>query len=457
MSKIVKRSELSNDEIATIFREAKVTEIRTSHNPFPKPKRLFGVDDNRFWIPRHLSIPGKSYREFYDCKEYRAKFDVHMPLLNSETDTSGLNRDQNMVYCEALWELGTYGTCFLHVSTGFGKSMLGTHLIHALERKAAIFVYSSQLQSDWVKNLAKSTNARVYHYKTKEPPGNSQIDIIGLKKGSALSPEFLSRYQTVVIDEVDQVMSPECMKLLLKIAPDYLIGMTATLERTDGLHAAFDKYFGHKSTYITRFIEKPNAIVIKYQTEYVGVEEYDGNGDLIDTVLCDSIATNKDRHKSIERLVRSLEGKSILILSNRIYEIQCLYELLKDLDVDYKTDKKKTIDVTRRILIGGYKSFGRGFDRPGLEVVIMLSSFRNVKQYEGRLRSDCGYVYDFVDKNSIFENRWKSRLTWYNKRKMIIKYQIDGNPEIRDLPHRVNRKQFTAVEYDDPLAKTSLW
>jgi hypothetical protein len=454
MSKIVNRKDLDDSQIALLFKEAKVTELRTTHNPFPKPKRLFGVDGEKFWIPIHLPISGQSYREYNNGNKLYSDFDVHIPLLTSETDNSGLDRDQNFVFSEALWELGAYRTCFLHVSTGFGKSMLGTHLIHALGRKAAIFVYSSQLQSDWLINLRKGTNANVYLYKTKEPPMDSHIDIIGLRKGSALSVEFLSRYQTVVIDEVDQIMSDESMKLLLKIAPEYLIGMTATLERTDGLHVAFNKYFGDKSTYITRFIEKPDAVVIKYQTDFVGTEEYDGQGNLIDTVLSDSIACNAERHKCIERLVRNLHDKSILILSNRIHEIQSLYELLKDLDVDYKTDKKKSIDKTRRILIGGYKSFGRGFDRPGLQVVIMLSSFRNVKQYEGRLRSDCGYIYDFVDKNSIFENRWKTRLTWYNKRKMNIKYQVDGTNEVYELPQRVSRKQFT---YIDPLSTTTLW
>jgi len=450
----VNREDLDDSQIALLFREAKVSTLRTPHNPFPKPIKLFGVDDKRFWVPMHLDIPGKCYREFYNCPENTSNYNVHIPLLTSETDKSGLGRDQNFVYSEALWELGAYRTCFLHVSTGFGKSMLGTHLIHALGKKSAIFVYSTQLQTDWLINLQKSTDAKVLIYKNKEPPMNSDIDIIGLRKGSALSVEFLSRYQTILIDEVDQVMSPESMKLLLKIAPDYLIGMTATLERSDGLHVAFNKYFGEKSTYITRFIEKPNAIVIKYQTSFVGTEEYDGQGNLIDPVLCDSIACNRERHKCIERLVRSLNDKSILILSNRITEIQSLYELLKDLDVDYKTDKKTTIDKNRRILIGGYKSFGRGFDRPGLEVVIMLSSFRNVKQYEGRLRSDCGYIYDFVDNNTIFENRWKTRLTWYNKRKMIIKYQVDGTPDVYDLPRRVNIREYT---YVDPLSTTTLW
>lgn len=433
MSKLVKKTCLNETDLADLYKECKVSTLKSTFNPFPRPVKLYGFDGQNFWIPKNVWLEGKSYREHHGLKEYSAKFRVHRPLLHGPDDPLGLNRDQSTVYAHALSELGDNGSCFLHVSTGFGKTSLGTHLIHALERKACIIVYSSGLQRDWVTDLKKHTDARVHLYTgNKVPPNDSQIDVIGMVKATKLTPEFLSRYQTVVIDEVDQVMGKEYMKLLLKIAPDYLIGMTATVERSDGLHSAFYKYFG--DNFITRFIEKPDATVIKYQTDFEGLEEYDGSGTLIDSVLTNSIAENPKRHLAVEKLVRSLGKKSMLILSGRTSEILALYELLKDLDTDYKTDKKKTIDKTKQILIGGFKSFGRGFDRPGLEIVIMLTSYRNVKQYEGRLRSDCGYIYDFVDKNFIFENRWKTRLTWYNKRKMNVKYQIDGSSDVFEMP-----------------------
>lgn len=434
MSKIVRKKDLTSDDLIHLYKECKVSTIKNAFNMYPKPIKLFGDDGENFWIPRGIAISGFSYKDFYSLKEYSAKFNVHRSLLTEATDPLDLGRDQHMVFASALSELGDNGTCFLELSTGFGKTTMGTHIIHALERKACIIVFSQTLQSDWVKDLKNHTDARVHLYTgNKIPPNNSQIDIIGLKKASSLSVEFLSRYQTVVIDEIDQVLGKQYMKLLLKIAPDYFIGMTATVERSDGLHKAFYKYF---DKFITRFIEKPDATVIKFQTEFVAEEEYDNEGTLIDSVLMNSIAENKQRHLSVERLVRSLGKKPMLILSGRISEILAIYELIKDLDVDYKTDKKKHFDKSKQILIGGFKSFGRGFDRPGLEVVIMLSSYRNVKQYEGRLRSDCGFIYDFVDKNFIFESRWKTRVSWYNKRKMIIKYQIDGTSEVLDMPKR---------------------
>lgn len=447
MSLIVDKKDLTDGQIAYLYKQAKVSKVKTAFMQFPKPIRLWGFDGKRFWFPMGLNLPGKSYHEYHNIPDTKVKFDVKLDLYDEYSDPSGLKRDQTRIYADALENLAHHGSAFLYLSTGFGKSIILTKIIQALRAKAAIFVFSSQLQKDIVKMLKANTNAKVFHYiGKKEPPMDTDIDVIGLKKGSALSPDFLSRYQTMVIDEVDQMPAEGSLPLMRRIAPKYLVGLTATLERSDGLHTALFKYWGDKKYYITRFVEKPDATLIKYQTNFMPVIEHDSEGKVKNDILANSIASNEDRHACIERLVRSLKGKKILILSDRTEEILALYERLKGESCDYKTGKKTNMDKNKRILIGGYKSCGRGYDVPGLDVVILLTSFRNVKQYEGRLRSECGYIYDFVDNAYIFESRWKTRLAWYRKRKMNIKFQIDGIDEIRDYKPKTQRAQYEEVD-----------
>lgn len=447
MSRIVDKSDLTDAQIAYLYKTAKITELKTPFKPFPKPIKLWGFDNKSFWFPASLPLPGKTFREYHNLKKYRAKFNVSAELYSGPEDPSGLNRDQTTIYSHALDNLANHGSAFLHLSTGFGKSVVMTKLAQALERKTVIFVFSTTLQKEVFNMLKTKTDAVVFHYNgSKLPPPNSQIDIIGLKKASKLSIKFLSRYQTVFIDEVDQLPAKGTLPLMKKIAPDYLIGLTATIERSDGLHTALYKYWGEKKYFISRFIVKPDATIIKYQTNFIPEIEYDAEGNIRNDILNNSIGNNKDRHRCIEKLVRSLYPQKMLILSDRTEEIVSLYEKLKDLDCDYKTGKKKDMDKKHKILIGGYKSCGRGYDVPGLEVVILLTSFRNVKQYEGRLRSECGVVYDFVDCAPILEARWKTRLTWYKKRNMKIKYQIDGMDEVRDYQPTKSKKTWEEVD-----------
>lgn len=447
MSRIVNKEDLTDAQIAYLYKTAKVSERKTAHNPFPKPKKLWGFDGKSFWFPTALPLPGKTFREYHNLKKYKAKFETSIELFENISTITGLECDQTTIFSEALDSLANHGTAFLHVSTGFGKSLIMTRLIQALGRKACIIVKSTGLQKDVVKMLKAKTTAKVYHFTgTKDPPPDTHIDVIGLMKASKLAPKFLSRYQTVVFDEVDEMPAKGSLPIMKKMAPDFLIGLTATLERSDGLHTAIFKYWGDKEYYIKRFVVKPDATVIKYQTNFVPEIEYDADGNVRNDILNNSIGSNPQRHRSIERLIRSLGKKKILILSDRTEEILSIYELIKDLDCDYKTGKKKDMEKSRRILIGGYKSCGRGYDVPGLEVVILLTSFRNVKQYEGRLRSECGVIYDFVDCAPIFEGRWKTRLTWYKKRNMIIKFQIDGMDEVRDYKPVRSRSRYEEVD-----------
>lgn len=447
MSRIIEKEELTDGQIAYLYKAAKVSTLRTPRNPFPRPIKLWLFDGKCFWFPSSLPLPGKTFREHFGVKKYNAKFETTIELFDGISPITGLFCDQTRIFADALEDIANHGSVLLNLSTGFGKSLLMTMIIQALGRKALIIVYSTGLQKDIVTMLKAKTTAKVHHFTgTKEPAPDTQIDVIGMRKASTLSAKFLSRYQTVVFDEVDQLPAKGSLPMMKRMAPDYLIGLTATIERADGLHTALFKYWGDKKHYIKRLVLKPDVTLVKYQTNFVPEIEYDADGSIRNDILSNSIASNTKRHAAIERLVRSLRGKKILILSDRTDEILALYARLEDLDCDYKTGKKKDMDKEKRILIGGFKSCGRGYDVPGLEVVILLSSFRNVKQYEGRLRSHQGFIYDFVDCAPIFEARWKTRLTWYRTRDMKIKFQIDGMDEIRDYNPPRSQKRYEEVQ-----------
>jgi len=443
MSKIVNKDDLTDGEIAKIYKYCKASKTKTPFLQFPKPIKLFGYDGKRFWVPMAMDLHGMTYNDYYGIPDKKAKYEFSGKLYEGYDDPKGENRNQVKVLTEALEDLASQGTAFLHVSTGYGKSVILTALLHSLGLKAAVIVFSQQLQTDILKTMKTLTTAKICHFKsTKEPPLDTDIDVMGLKKASSpkLTSKFFSRYSVIIFDEVDQLPSEKSIPLLQKIAPRYLIGLTATVERSDGLHSVLYKYWGNKKYFITRFVKKSNATIIKYQTNFVPEIEYESDGTVNNVTLTNSLAYNEKRHASIEKLIRSLYPQKQLWLSDREDEIVAIYNRIKDLDADYKTGVKKDMDKNKKILIGGHKSCGRGYDVPGLEVVGMLTSFRNVKQYEGRLRSESGTIYDFVDCAPILEARWKTRLTWYRKRDFNIKFQIDGMDDVRDYnPPRGSR------------------
>ncbi len=106
--------------------------------------------------------------------------------------------------------------------------------------------------------------------------------------------------------------------------------------------------------------------------------------------------------------------------------------------IDYKTVGKKDMDKTKRILIGGLQSCGRGFDCRA-KYLFILGIPPNLIQFVGRMRDPFGTVYIFVDKWAKFEDDWKKKaLPYLKKLGCKLFFQIPGNEEIQPyiLPQR---------------------
>lgn len=428
MSIIVKKEDLDKKTEAKLLKDSKIRELKTQYKPYPKTHKLYVETGQEYIFPRAIGIEGKSWREQYGTSKYKINFNYEKtPYTGNEgenPDEKGEDRDQESVVREGVQQLKERGYSFYHFSTGYGKTLCGIETIRRLKRTTLWVVFNALVQEQTYKEFKEFTDARVHWYKTtKEPPEDAQVVVVGLKKASNLPLSFLSRFQTVVLDEVDQTAAKSFFPLFPKICPDYLLGLSATVKKSDGLYRALYKYFGPQKEFIYRFIEKPNATVIKVQTDFIpNIEMIDnvktGNVQVDTHEVNRSLAENKDRNKMIVKLVRkkSVEGQCF-ILSPRKENIMDLYERLdkKGYDVDYKTVGKKDIDKTKRIIIGGLQGTGRGFDCKA-KFLFILGIPPRLEQFAGRLRDPNGSIYIFVDNYEKFESDWKKKCLPYLKK-----------------------------------------
>ena len=85
--------------------------------------------------------------------------------------------------------------------------------------------------------------------------------------------------------------------------------------------------------------------------------------------------------------------------------------------------KNKKYDSTAKIIIGQIKKCGTGFNDPELNMLILATDCKDVRQREGRIRQVGGIIYDFVDDMKTFENHWKLREEWYLQRGAHVVYK----------------------------------
>jgi superfamily II DNA or RNA helicase len=226
----------------------------------------------------------------------------------------------------------------------------------------------------------------------------------------------------VIVDEAHVATLLTFTNTLLKFCPKYLLGLSATPKRPDGLHRIFPLYFG--TEYVVRF-ETKNFNVIKVETPFKPkIEHHFVNGRAVMnwSVVINSLSTNEERQNLAVSLAIKHADQRIMILCNRVEQCIDIYNKLlsKKQHTEILVGKTKKWDKSCRILVAGTKKAGVGFNDPTLTMLILLSDTKDVAQFEGRIRTTDNIIYDIVDDNKTLENHWETRKKWYEKRGATI-------------------------------------
>ncbi len=167
-------------------------------------------------------------------------------LIEPECDISlGIKKgvDQSTIVKEACDYLSSKGHCFLNIPTGCGKTTMSVYLACALRRKTIIVSSVSVTLDQWKEEFEKHTNLKPQYLDTKK----EVVSPIVVCTPHTFKHRYqdLQDYGTIIIDEMHKCTKSIC-KGLLYYRPKYLIGLTATLERGDGLVNAIKTFF-HES------------------------------------------------------------------------------------------------------------------------------------------------------------------------------------------------------------------
>lgn len=381
-------------------------------------------------------VPILQYRAFFDEEfpytkdEYTSTnikfiYDLYTP----ETDPLGRGRDQKQVFKESIQKLKTQQSVAIAAFTGFGKTSLTTALMCHLKLKTFILCHNDPLKKQWRDEIKKFTGgkAKVQMLEGSKPLNpKADVYICGVIKAKTLARDDVLDIGLVIIDEMHQCTLAAFTVSLLRFQPMYLIGLSATPDRPDGLHKIFDFYFGSPKEFIVRE-EVKDFTVVKYQTNYepdVSYRFVPGRGEVEDFVaMTSSLCENEERWKEIAQIAIDHPENKIILLCDRTNMIKNIYKYLleKGESAEFLISGKKTWDKSKRILVAGVKKAGVGLDDPSLNMLIQAASIKDVRQCEGRIRCTGNLVIDIVDNYRTNENHWKKREVWYRKRGATIK------------------------------------
>lgn len=206
---------------------------------------------------------------------------------------------------------GTLRGGIIEAATGAGKTVLGLKILEQTpDRRILIVTPTIVLQGQWKREILKfgvgheDEISLIGGGHKEAPTGRITIAVVdSLRKVNWKHP--CAKFHTVICDEAHRYASPSNIKFLSEGDFDYIVGLTATLERSDGKEALLHKYIGPTVYTLTQ----RDAIDLDY------IADYD-----IELVQCPMTQSEALRYTSIEAEVK----RGMQIFNNNFPQAQMI-------------------------------------------------------------------------------------------------------------------------------------
>lgn len=272
-----------------------------------------------------------------------------------------------------------------------------------------------------------------------------------------------------IFDECHHLGAAHFSRALLKVQTKYMLGLSATPTRDDGLTKVFEWFLG-KPVYWEKTREPDPQVIVRLEQFSTKNEEYnkvpvDYKGEPVLARLLTKIVECKERNEHIAKLIREIaqdERRRILVLSERIGHLETLETLLKPsgLSMSYyiggmKEEERESGAKEARVLLASYAMASEAMNIKHLNCVILASPRKKVEQSTGRIlrvqkhqREVHPLIVDIVDSHSMYQGQWRKRAAYYKRCAYRIQLGDQDESETSE-PEETNTKEDECLIMDD--------
>lgn len=389
--------------------------------------RFYGI--NKYGLPHNSTIPeGDNITCNFNGTLRDYQVDIVNTYLNHTNNNICLTHDEN------IQQKGNGG--ILEVYTGAGKTLMGINIISQLKKKTIIIVHKSFLTDQWTERLNQFLpDARIgliqgptFDIEDKDVV----IAMIQTLFSRDFPPDAFSSFGLTIIDETHHACSQEFSKSLSKVITANMLGITATLNRLDGLTKVLHYFLGPTVYQLKRKNDNiVNVFSIKYisNNDEFNKTEYDFRGMVKYSTMVSKISNFGPRKDFcvivLADLIKSFPKNQIMVLANTIEFLKYLYEAIVYkgfATCGYYIGGKKETELkdteTKQIVLASYSMASEALDIKTLDTLFMVSPKTNIIQSVGRIlreKNDRKMIIDLVDNHDTFVNQWNKRKTYYRK------------------------------------------
>ena len=352
------------------------------------------------------------------------------------------------------------GGGIISIRCGGGKTVLALHIFSVLKKKAIVVVHKDFLMTQWrdrILELLPEAKIGKIQQDTVDIDGK---DIVLAMVQSLSMKEYeegtFDSFGLAIFDECHHLGAEVFSKCMAKVASKYMLGLSATPKRKDGLSKVFEWYIGD----IVYLQQKKNEdyaevqlIDCDFEDEKYNKEELNFRKEPCMPKMINNICDYLPRTELIIELTLKYrkEGRNVLILTDRRNHLELIYKMLDGESRGFYVGGMKPDQLRdsqeKDIILATFSMAAEGMDIPKLDTVILGSPKSDVEQSVGRVfrKKACDrefhpLIIDLQDNFSMFQNQCNKRLALYKK----MNFTIFHNGE--EIKKRKPRKEKVKVQ-----------
>lgn len=352
----------------------------------------------------------------------------------------------------------------LEIPCGRGKTVMALAIIASLGLKCLVIVHKGFLLSQWEERIAQFLpGARVGRIQGPTVDVNDKDIVIGMLQSLSMKSypsSLFAQFGLTVVDECHHISSEVFSRSLLKVITPNVLGLSATMQRKDGLTKVFKMFLGpivysEKRGGDDKVIVKKITFTGGNGDEEFSSTEYDYRGNPQHSRMISKLCAYGRRSDFVVGVIQKeyeeKAGQQIMVLSqnrNLLVFIHRAIEHRGFASVGYYVGGMKEPDLKdserKDVILATYGMAAEALDIKTLTTLVLATPRTDVTQAVGRILRvphDRPLVVDIVDVHQVFQKQWQKRAAFYRKNK----YRIMGTTS--DL-YQTGRWKDDEVETD---------
>ena len=404
----------------------------SNQNSIPRYK-VYQETETAMYLPKHYGIENHGLYTS-TTRDVAQTHDSHWSFQGS------LRSVQNPVVKSFLLPEPHDGILSLH--TGGGKTVCALYIASRLKMPTLVIVHNSFLRDQWEERvrmfLPFARIGRIQGDKCEVEGKDVIIAMLQTISMRDIPVKTFSPIGLVIVDECHHIASEVFVQALPKVTSKYMLGLSATPTRKDGLMGVAHWFLGpllYNSDTGDKEDTGVHVEVYEYDNRDPAFNEilYNRQGVMFTTLMINKLTEHPGRTAWLAEILGDIleetPQRQVLVLTDRVQHtkdfLAALPEALRNdaaiLSTDVKADKRAEFCSSKRVLVATYAMCKEGFDVPTLNTLIMATPRPDIDQIVGRIlrveksaRTLPPLVVDIVDPQ--FRRQFQERNGLYKKR-----------------------------------------